>query len=81
MADEVKCSIYYNASSKKSYLWFTGTPSTSAILFLRKDNWIFDSIKDKWRYSENGDGGYRHASKTLNRLCKKFQVKKINRKL
>ena len=73
--------IFEDRENKHVYIYFSQEPSVEIIDLLRKDNWIFDGIKDKWRCPENGDGGYRHASKTLNRLCQKFQVKKINREL
>lgn len=76
--DPVICSyVFQDNESKHIYIYFSEEPSSEMVDFLRKDNWIFDGIKDKWRYAENGTGGYKHALVTLNKLCQKFQIRKI----
>ena len=63
MADEVKCGIWYDAITNKSYLWFVGDPPWKAIDLLRKEEWIYNGEKDKWHCKHLGEGSYKHVKK------------------
>lgn len=76
-AEEVKCGICYDSISKKSYLWFVGNPPLTAIDLLRKEGWVYNGEKDKWRCKYSGEGSYTHAQKMRNRFCGSFGMKPI----
>ena len=74
----IKSFISYDTISQKSYLWFTENPTLDVIDRLRKDGWIYDGYKNKWRCSIVGMNSFSYTQKYQKRICYNYGIQPIN---
>lgn len=74
----IKSFSSYDTITYKSYLWFSKEPTYKVIDAIRKDGWIYDVTKDKWRCRVMGKGSYGYVKKFQRKLFDTYGITPMN---
>lgn len=64
----IKSLSSYDTITRKSYLWFSKEPTYEVIDTIRKDGWVYDGIKNKWRCRVTGKDSYGYVKRFQRRI-------------